>query len=81
MRIEIFTPDYMTKPRPVLTVGDEARSNDPDQRLVDMLFTQAGTDVTATLDANSNLTPPGWYGLYGVDTLGASSVATWVHVS
>lgn len=110
MRIELYTPDYVSKPRPTLTVGTDARtiarggsttftsdrtlkwvhvirpsaathSNDPDQRLVDLPFTQTGTSVVATLDANPNLTPPGWYLLFGVDTAGAPSVATWVHVT
>jgi Domain of unknown function (DUF1929)./Glyoxal oxidase N-terminus. len=110
MRIELYTPDYVSKTRPVLTVGTNARaiarggsttfasdrplkwvhlirpgaathSNDPDQRLVDLPFTQTGTSVAATLDANPNLTPPGWYMLFGVDTDGTPSVATWVHVT
>lgn len=110
MRIELYTPDYMSKVRPTLTVGTVARtiarggssvftsdrtlkwvqlirpgaathSNDPDQRLVDLPFTQSGTNVTAQLDANPNLTPPGWYMLSGVDTAGTPSVATWVQVT
>ena len=110
MRIELFTPDYVGKVRPTLTVGSAARtitrgstssftsdrplkwvqlirpgtathSNDPDHRLVDMPFTQSGNSVTASLDANPNLTPPGWYLLFGVDTANTPSVATWVHVS
>ncbi len=109
MRIEIYTPDYVGKVRPNLTVGAAARtitrgssttfqsdralkwvelvrpsaathSNDPDQRLVDLPFTQTGANVTANLDANPHLTPPGWYMLYGVDTAGTPSVATWVQV-
>ncbi len=56
-------------------------SNDPDQRLVDLTFTQDGADVEANLDANPNLTPPGWYMLFGVDENNVPSVATWVHVS
>lgn len=110
MRIEIYTPDYVGKARPTLTVNTSARtmargdtrtfqsntalkwvelirpgaathSNDPDQRLVDLPFTQTGATVTAALDANPNLTPPGWYMLVGVDTAGTPSVATWVHVT
>lgn len=61
--------------------GSATHSNDPDQRLVDLPFTQTGADVTASLDANPNLTPPGWYMLYGVDAIGTPSVATWVHVT
>ena len=61
--------------------GAATHSNDPDQRLVDVPFTQSGATVTAALDANPNLTPPGWYMLFGVDTTGTPSVATWVHVA
>lgn len=110
MRIEIYSPEYTTKSRPVLTVGTAARtftrggtttftadrplkwvhivrpgaathSNDPDQRLVDMPFTQTGSTVTASLDSNPNLTPPSWYMLFGVDAQNTPSVATWVHVT
>ena len=109
MRIEVYTPDYVDKVRPTLSVDPESttltrgmsatfqsdvalkwvelvrpsavtHSNDPDQRLVDLPFTQTGTSVTANLDANPNLTPPGWYMLFGVDTAGTPSVATWVKV-
>jgi len=37
--------------------------------------------VTAQLDANANLTLPGWHRLSGVDTAGPPSVATWVQVT
>ncbi len=109
MRIEIYSPEYLTRSRPVLTLNTAARtiarggtstfsadrplkwvhvvrpgaathSNDPDQRLVDLPFTQSGSTVTATLDANPNLTPPGWYMLFGVDADNTPSVATWVQV-
>ncbi len=56
-------------------------SLDPDQRLVDLPFVQTGGQVAAQLDANPNLTPPGWYMLFGVDAANVPSVATWVHVS
>jgi hypothetical protein len=61
--------------------GSATHSNDPDQRLVDVPFTQTGTTVNTALDANPNLTPPGWYMLFGVDAAGTPSVATWVHVT
>jgi hypothetical protein len=55
-------------------------SNDPDQRLVDLTFSQEGNAIEAQLDANPNLTPPGWYMLFGVDQNNVPSVATWVQV-
>ena len=44
-------------------------------------MTQSGTNVTASLDPNPNLTPPGWYMLFGVDQAGTPSVAKWVQVT
>ena len=75
-----FTSDRDLKWVQLIRPGSATHSNDPDQRLVDLPFTQNGTAVSATLDANPNLTPPGWYMLFGVDTAGTPSVATWVHV-
>ena len=58
-------------------------SNDPEQRLVDLPFTQDPTThaVTATVDANKYLVPPGWYMLFGVDANNVPSVARWVQVT
>lgn len=56
-------------------------SNDPEQRLVDVPFVQHNGSVTATVDPNPNLTPPGWYMLYGVDESGVPSIASWVHIA
>ncbi len=109
LRIELYSPPYMTKTRPTLsgfssasmarggTIGFSSdvplqyaelvrpsaatHSNDPDQRLVDLPVTQSGTHVTASLDPNPNLTPPGWYMLFGVDQTGTPSVAKWVQVT
>ncbi len=75
-----FKSDRALKWVQLVRPGSATHSNDPDQRLVDMPFTQNGTGVSATLDANPNLTPPGWYMLFGVDTAGTPSVARWVHV-
>lgn len=57
-------------------------STDPDQRLVDVAFTQDPTShaVTATLPTNRYLLPPGWYLLFGVNAASAPSVGAWVHV-
>jgi len=56
---------------------------DPEQRIVDLPFTQnpSTNGVTATVDANKNLTPPGYYMLFGVDADNVPSVASWVRVT
>jgi hypothetical protein len=58
-------------------------SSDSDQRLVDVPFVQDPTTraVTATVDPNPYLTPPGPYMLFGVDTNDVPSVASWVRIT
>jgi hypothetical protein len=56
-------------------------SVDPNQRLVELPFTAAPGGFAATLPANPNLTPPGWYMMFAVDNQGRPSVAHWLHVS
>jgi hypothetical protein len=55
-------------------------STDPNQRLVELPFSGSGGSYTATIPANPNLTPPGWYMLFAVDSMGRPSVANWVRV-
>jgi len=54
---------------------------DPDQRLVDLEFTQVGSTITATADFDGYLAPPGWYMLNIVDDRGVPSVSKWVHLT
>jgi Domain of unknown function (DUF1929) len=56
---------------------------DSEQRLVDVPFTQDPTtnSVTATVDPNKYLVPPGYYMLFGVDANNVPSVARWVLVT
>lgn len=56
--------------------------NDPEQRLVDLPFTQdpSTNKVTATVNPNKNLTPPGYYMLFGVDANNVPSIARWIQV-
>jgi hypothetical protein len=75
-----FTSDVPLRWVELVRPSAATHSNDPDQRLVDLPFTQDGAAVTASLDANPNLTPPGWYMLFGVDEAGTPSVAQWVQV-
>jgi hypothetical protein len=55
-------------------------SFDMEQRLVDVPFTVSGTTLRATLPANPNLAPPGWYMLFISDRNNIPSVAAWVRV-
>jgi hypothetical protein len=66
----------------VVLVRPEAttHSSDPNQRLVDVGFTQTSTGVSVTMPTNANLAPPGWYMLFAVDANGVPSVAKWVHL-
>jgi Domain of unknown function (DUF1929) len=62
--------------------GVTTHSFDNGQRLVDLdIVSQAGGTIRATVTANPNLAPPGWYMLFLVDQTGVPSVARWVHVS
>jgi hypothetical protein len=55
-------------------------STDANQRLVDLPFTATANGVNVRVPGSRNLTPPGWYMLFVVDTNGVPSVAKWVHV-
>ena len=55
-------------------------SSDPNQRLIDLGFTQTSTGVSVTMPTERNLAPPGWYMMFVVDANGVPSVAKWVHL-
>jgi hypothetical protein len=51
------------------------------KRLVDLdIGTRGNSSLQATLTANPNIVPPGWYMLFLVNQTGVPSVAKWVHV-
>ncbi len=54
--------------------------SDPNQRLVDLGFTQTSTGVSVTMPTERNLAPPGWYMLFVLDANGVPSVAKWIHL-
>jgi len=55
---------------------------DSAQRLVDMPFSLDGANrLTATIPANTNLAPPGWYMLFLTDTNDIASVARWIRLT
>jgi hypothetical protein len=56
-------------------------SSDSNQRLVRLGLTRTANGVDVSVPQNPNLTPPGWYMLFVLDSTGVPSVASWVHVS
>ena len=57
-------------------------SLDSGQRVVDLDITaQGNSTLEATVPANRNLDPPGWYMLFLVDRQGVPSVARWIQIT
>jgi hypothetical protein len=56
-------------------------SSDSNQRLVELGMTTTSGGINVSVPQNPNLTPPGWYMLFVLDSSGVPSVASWVHVS
>jgi hypothetical protein len=66
----------------LIAPGLTTHSFNSNQRLVDLPFTVAlPKTLNATVPANRNVAPPGWYMLFLTDTDGVPSVASWVHLS
>jgi hypothetical protein len=62
--------------------GVTTHSFDSGQRLVDLTITsQANSTLQATVPANPNLTPPGWYMLFLVDQQAIPSIASWIQIT
>lgn len=55
-------------------------SDDPNQRLVELSFTGAAGMYAASVPTNPNLTPPGWYMLFALDSSGRPSAARWIRI-
>jgi hypothetical protein len=56
-------------------------SSDPNQREVNLPITSdQGGQLSVGLPPNPNLTPPGYYMVFLVDSQGVPSIAKWVHV-
>jgi YVTN family beta-propeller protein len=62
----------------LVALGNVTHSFNNTQRRIPLQFTQAGTEVQATLPANANLAPPGYYMLFAVDANGVSSRGTFI---
>jgi hypothetical protein len=61
--------------------GVTTHSFDNGQRLLDLpIGARAPADLHATMPANGNLAPPGWYMLFLVNNAGVPSIATWLRL-
>jgi galactose oxidase-like protein len=61
--------------------GVTTHSFDNGQRLLDLpIGARAPAELHATMPANGNLAPPGWYMLFLVNNAGVPSIATWLHL-
>jgi hypothetical protein len=81
--ITVNTPQATTiKWLSLVRNGVTTHSFDSEQRLVDLPITgrTAGT-LQATLPANPNLAPPGWYMIFLIDQDGVPSPATWIQLT
>jgi hypothetical protein len=66
----------------LVRAGVTTHSFDSGQRLVDAPIVGRQPDrLTATVPANPDLAPPGWYMLFLVDRDGVPSEATWLHLT
>jgi hypothetical protein len=79
---QIATPNAADISRVALVrPGSVTHSMAFDQRYVDLQYTKGSGVLDATAPANSNVTPPGWYMLFVLNSAGVPSVASWVHVA
>jgi concanavalin A-like lectin/glucanase superfamily protein/galactose oxidase-like protein/Big-like domain-containing protein len=65
----------------LIRVGTMTHSFNPDQRFLRLEFSQNGGGISATLPANSNLTPPGYYLLFLLSSEGVPSVGRFVRIA
>jgi hypothetical protein len=56
-------------------------SSDSNQRLIKLGMTTTANGVNVSVPPGPNLTPPGWYMLFVLDSSGVPSVAHWVHIT
>lgn len=62
--------------------GVTTHSFDSGQRLVDLAITSQGNGaLQATVPANPNIAPPGWYMLFLVNQEGVPSTANWIQIT
>ena len=64
----------------LIRVGADTHAFNSEQRLIPLLFTQSGTQVTATLPASPQLIPPGYYMLFVINSSGVPAVAPIISI-
>ena len=77
----VQTPNSDIASAALIRPGSATHSFDMDQRFVGLSFTVTSGGVSATVPANSNLLPPGYYMLFLVNKAGVPSIAKFVLVS
>lgn len=78
----IQSPEAASATRITLVKTTSAtHSHNMDQRFVELVFSRSGTDLIATLPANSNDLPPGYYMVFLFDAAGVPSVAKIMRVN
>ena len=79
--LNIETPDAATVQRVSLVkLGSVTHSVDMDQRFLNLPFTRTGGTLQATLPANVNQTPPGYYMIFVINGAGVPSEAKIVRI-
>lgn len=80
--IDVDTPDAArVKWVSLVSPGSTTHSFDTHQRLVDApIAARAAGKISATIPANANVAPPGFYMLFLVDDAGVPSVASWLRI-
>jgi hypothetical protein len=80
-QLQFTSPEAADLSRVVLIrPGSSTHEIDTDQRSVPLSFSVSGTTVSASVPANVDLAPPGYYMLFAVNSVGVPSVAPWVRV-
>lgn len=78
----VSTPDAASITKVALVkLGAVTHSDNMDQRYVPLSFTAGNGTLTMTAPANINITPPGYYMLFIVNSAGVPSVAPIVNVT
>jgi len=79
--LSVQTPNTDIASVVLIKAGSVTHSFDMDQRFVALSFSSADGGLSATLPANSNLLPPGYYMLFLVNRAGVPSIAHSLHVT
>lgn len=60
--------------------GSTTHEIDTDQRSIPLSFTVSGSTVMAQVPTSTFTTPPGYYMLFALNSLGVPALAPWIHV-